>query len=79
MPAKPYTPAPGSLAVRVLGYFRGNPDEELTIDDVAIKFGVPYTSVPACLKAPLRHGLLIRTKTKPFTYRVGPQFCRSST
>ncbi len=69
---KPYTPAPDSLAARMLGYFRANPDEELTIGDVAIKFGAPYTSVPACLQTPIKHGLLCRTKNKPFTYRSGP-------
>lgn len=64
-----YTPAPGSLAARVLGFFQTNPDEELTVRDVAIKFGVPYSAVPACLQAPIKRKLLTRSKTKPYVYR----------
>lgn len=45
-----YTPRTGSLADRVVSYFRQQPEEELTRADVASKFDVPRASVQACLK-----------------------------
>ena len=66
---RPYTPAPESLAARVLGFFQANPDEELTVRDIAIKFGVPYSAVPACLAIAVKRGVLARCKTQPAVYR----------
>ncbi|MDA8254415.1 MAG: hypothetical protein M0Z99_02040 [Betaproteobacteria bacterium] len=68
-----YAPRPGSLVRRVLAWFMENPEEELTVRDVAIKFGVPYSAVPACLQAPIKRKLLTRSKTKPYVYRPAAQ------
>ncbi len=70
MAARPYTPAPESLAARVLGFFQANHDEELQIADIAVKFHVAASAVPACLSTPVKRGLLARSKTKPYTYRL---------
>jgi len=37
---------PGTLATDVIGFFALNPDEELTLDDVAAKFVGPNDSLP---------------------------------
>ena len=33
-----YKPKPGSIAAKVLAYFESNPGEELTLEDIAVKF-----------------------------------------
>lgn len=57
-----YIPRHGTLADRVLEWFRKNPDEELSRADVAMKFEVPQVSVQACLQAAVVGGELIWTK-----------------
>lgn len=53
-----YIPSTGSLADRVLDYFRQCPDEELGQADIAAKFEVPRGSVSACLKPAVDGGSL---------------------
>jgi hypothetical protein len=53
-----YIPRTGSLADRVLDYFRQCPDEELGQADIATKFEVPRGSISACLKAAVDGGSL---------------------
>jgi hypothetical protein len=40
MRANPYTPKKGSIAALVLDYFRRNPTETITADDMYVKFGL---------------------------------------
>lgn len=56
-----YTPRSDTVAAKVLGFFAANPDEELTNDDVAAKFGVSTASVPTLLAPALKAGLLGRS------------------
>lgn len=53
-----YIPRAGSLADRVLDYFRQCPDEELSQADVAAKFDAQRSSVGSCLKPTVDAGLL---------------------
>jgi len=53
-----YIPRTGSLADRVLDYFRQCPDEELSQADVAAKFDAQRSSVGSCLKPTVDAGLL---------------------
>lgn len=53
-----FTPAAGSLAAKVIDYFRQNPEEELTRRDVADKFEIAAASVDTCLKKATDAGYL---------------------
>lgn len=57
-----YIPRHGTLADRVLEWFRKNPEEELSRADVSMKFEVPQSSVQACLQAAVDAGELVWTK-----------------
>lgn len=69
-----YSPRTGSLAARVIEFFRANSDEELSNNDIAGKFDVPPTSVSALLQAAVTHALLTRSKPvgSGLVYRAGP-------
>lgn len=58
MSAAAYIPQPGSVAYRVLDWFQKNPEEELTISDIASKLDVPRSSVSSSLKAAVDKGVL---------------------
>lgn len=62
MNAPHYLPRHGSLAERVIEWFRKNPDEELSRADVAMKFEVSQSSVQACLQTAVDNGELIWVK-----------------
>lgn len=51
-----YIPRTGSLADRVLDYFRQAPEEELTQADIAHKFDVSRGSISACMETALSKG-----------------------
>lgn len=53
-----YTPKLGSLADRVINFFRAAPDEELTRRDIGDKFGVAQSSVDTCLSTAVSAGLV---------------------
>ena len=55
-----YAPRPGTVPKRVIDFFRANPEEELTISDIAIKFDVPQESVNKCLNLSVKGGLLVK-------------------
>lgn len=72
----PSSPPAPQLAVRVLAFFASNPDESLTREDVAEKFGVHIKTVPIALK-PLLHDGALQTsgaglRGSPVTYSAGP-------
>jgi hypothetical protein len=73
---------PGSLPHRVVEFFRANPEEELTIDDIAIKFGLAGSrEVVPRLTRPVQSGHLrvLRTERPEWAsrsvnvYGAGPQ------
>lgn len=68
-----YRPNPETLAGRVLGFFALNPDEELTIEDIALKFVEPGDSrnVHTQLMAACDHDM-IRYDPDEDVYRRGP-------
>lgn len=68
-----YRPNPETLAGRVLGFFALNPDEELTIEDIALKFVEPGDSrnVHTQLMAACDHDM-IRYDPDEDVYRKGP-------
>ena len=68
-----YRPNPESLAARVLGFFALNPDEELTLDDIAAKFVDPGDSrnVHSQLMAACDHDMLVYDPQDDL-YRKGP-------
>lgn len=68
MTSTTYIPRTGSLADRVLGYLRANPDEELTTRDISVKFDVPQSSIKPCLATAENHGELDYTRNEELEY-----------
>lgn len=59
----PYKPRGDSVPARVLKFFGTNPDEELTQEDIASKYGVPRASVHTVLARAVEAGLLARSES----------------
>lgn len=53
-----YIPRPGALPEKVLAYFAANPEECLTAEDIAEKFGAIRSNVHTQLRAALDAGCL---------------------
>jgi len=71
-----YTPAPGSLAYRVIKWFEINPEEELTRTDVAQKFEIPTQNVDGSLASAIAAEALEKAKDKELglvVYKAGPK------
>ncbi|MDP4300375.1 hypothetical protein [Leptothrix discophora] len=60
----PYMPHPGGVAYATCAFFLANPEEALTIEDVAEKFKASKSSISGSLANAVQAGLL--------TYTVGP-------
>lgn len=60
MTEKLYTPQPGHLAYRVMQFFVRNPDDDLTLNEVVVKFGVNRTAIPAGLAKAIRAKLIAK-------------------
>ncbi len=71
----PYEPQPDSLPAQVVGYFRNNPDEHLTLDDITDKFqlGTGRSNIHTLLARALDSELLKREKSSEgdWIYRAG--------
>ena len=65
--ARRYVASPGSLAFRVLEFLVNNPDEELTFDDLLIKFDAHAGSVANQLRRAQDIGAITRQKN---TYKL---------
>jgi hypothetical protein len=63
-----YTPRPGSVSTRVLEFFRANPDEDLTIDDIAQKFDATRNNVHTLLTLAIDNELLARSRNEDGEY-----------
>lgn len=59
-----YTPIPGSAPARTIDFLRANPEEFLTADDVAAKFGIGRAGVHTVLARSVDAGLLHRAKDR---------------
>lgn len=76
-----YRPKPGSVADRVLAFFRANPDEELSSPDIAAKFGVNQDGVRVLLRSAIAAEYLavrqapnsIGRGTPMLVYSAGPR------
>lgn len=70
----PYIPKPHSKIARAVAFFQANPDEELTADELAAKFGMVRGSVHTLLRPALDAGLLkrIRDDLGEYIYQRGP-------
>lgn len=70
-----YEPQPDSLPAQVVGYFRNNPDEHLTLDDITDKFqlGTGRSNIHTLLARALDSELLKREKSSEgdWIYRAG--------
>lgn len=66
-----YAPRADSLAARVIAFFRrADPDEELHLSDIALKFDTPKESIHAALKEAVTLDILKRNNS---IYSAGPQ------
>ena len=66
---------------RLVAYFSANPDDELTISDVVVKFSVPVNTARGSIDSLRKVGLLDAVRTSglrggPLTYRIGPELAR---
>ena len=70
-----YIPRAGSLPSMCLHFFRNNPDELLTLDDITDKFDVVRGNIHTMLKPCLDAGLLVRGRSEDgdYTYAAGPE------
>lgn len=70
-----YTPQADSLAAQVCAFLMRNPDEELTVEDIAAKFDAPPRNIHTQLARALDGGLLVRGKNgdEEYIYTKGPK------
>lgn len=57
----PYTPAPHSLAAKMLSFFERAPDEHLTLEDIVEKFDVTRGNIHTMLTPAVTAGLMQRS------------------
>lgn len=63
-----YYPRPGSLAAQVVYFFRTNPDEVLTVEDIVNKFDAPRMNIHTQLRPALEVDLLRRSRNEDGDY-----------
>jgi hypothetical protein len=63
-----YIPQPGSVAYRVLDWFKKNPEEELSVADIARKLDVPRNNVVSSLRVAVDRGVLRYEQNDDLTY-----------
>ena len=70
-----YEPQPGSIPAQVVGYFRLNPEEHLTLDDITTKFQAGRSNIHTLLARALDCDLVKRRKDADgeWIYEAGPQ------
>lgn len=69
-----YTPTSHSLPGRMIAFFRANPDEELTLEDITEKFDCVTASIHTLLGTARSADMLARDKNKEgdWIYKRGP-------
>lgn len=55
-----YSPKPDSFPARVIAYFRRVPDEEMSVEDLALKFDIERSGIHTNLKPAVEHDMLKR-------------------
>ena len=68
MTTTPYMPRLGSLPARCINFFRTNPDEELSLDDISDKFGASRANIHTLLSLARDAGLLDRYRNPDGEY-----------
>lgn len=70
--AMPYRPRPGTLPARVIDWLRYNPDEELTVDDVARKWDAYPSTAKIGLEGAVKAGALalVHNSDRQLVYRL---------
>jgi hypothetical protein len=74
MSSKPtYTPQANSLPSMVVGFFQNNPDEHLTLEDIADKFQCTRNNIHTNLALATQHGLVVRDRNEDgdYIYKAG--------
>lgn len=71
-----YTPKPGTLVASVVDFFAKNPEEELSLPDIAQKWDVDSRGVHASLHGAIINRVLVRTGGN---YHAGPQLRSAAT
>lgn len=73
-PSTHWAPPPGDLAPRVIDWFRRNPDESLSTEDIAAKFDWPPLTVTAQLRPAVKKDILTirRRYNQPALFSAGP-------
>ncbi|SFB96038.1 hypothetical protein SAMN05216344_10696 [Polaromonas sp. OV174] len=69
----PYIPRSDSLASSCIGFFKNNPDEHLTLEDIAEKFDCVRGNIHSMLRPAMDAGLLKRDRDidGDYTYSAG--------
>ena len=70
-----------TLRDRLVAYFAANPEDELTISDVFVKFDVPIQTARGSIFSLRKVGLLDAVRISglrgaPLAYRIGPELAR---
>jgi len=75
MTDKPYIPQKDSLPEQVCGFFKNNPNEELTLEDICAKFIAVRGNIHTQLKLAVDAFLLtrIRNQDGDYIYQAGPK------
>lgn len=76
-----YTPLPGSLADRVIAWFRINPEEELMRSDIASKFDCQSNTIEASLATAMSNKLIAKgkcTETGATIFKAGPNISQAA-
>ncbi len=70
-----------TLRDRLVAYFAANPDDELSLADVLVKFSVPVNTARGSIDSLRKVGLLDAVRIRgvrgaPLAYRIGPELAR---
>jgi Fic family protein len=65
----PHPLDPESRIGRLRAFYENNPDEELSVDDVAVKFGCSIEQAYKMIHKMMRVGLLVSVGRRPTVYR----------
>ena len=72
---KPYRPQADSLASQAIAFFKSNPGEALTLEDITTKFDTTRGNIHTALGPSVVAGYLVRARDddSEYTYEAGPK------
>lgn len=75
-----YTPRADSVAARCITFFKANPDEELTLEDIQDKFDAVRGNIHTLLTPAREAGFLSRDKNEDgeYLYKAGPKCSKAA-